>query len=147
VLFTLLLAATATANAQETPTPGPVVETETVNCTAEVVGFPAFSAYVDVAFTIYDGDPEYTILGFSNARGTVADDGDDTTWYFLTDYTGGGQLAPEGPPNVVVDGSATMVRLRWSWELALAGIGVGAPGWYADGRTPVSCSETTYVGI
>jgi len=142
LLFALLLAVPAAAHADHHPEPS----VETVSCTSTVDGWPAFSSLVDVSYTIYEGDREYTILDFFNPRGTVADDGETDVWYFVSDFTGGGELAPNGPPNVVVHGDATIVRLRWSWELALVGVGVGAPGWYVDGKTPVSCSDTTYVG-
>ena len=65
-----------------------------------------------MAFTVYPGDHEYTILGFSQGYGTVADDGDPNTDYEVRGYAGGGEVAPEGPPNVVVYGSATLVRWR-----------------------------------
>jgi hypothetical protein len=120
LLFGLLLAVPAAANAQQTPTPEPVVETETATCEAQVAGWPTFYANVDVAFTVYPGDPN--------------------TDYEVRGYAGGGEVAPEGPPNVVVHGSATLVR--WRWE------GWGWFGhWVEDGQTPVSCRETTYVGI
>jgi hypothetical protein len=142
LLFTLLLAVPAAANAQATPTPTPepVVETDTATCEAQVAGWPTFYANVDAAFTLYPGDREYTILSFFNARGTVADDGDDNTQFELRGYTGGGEVAPGGPPNVVVHGSATMVRWRWSWL-------PWSWGWYEDGQTAMSCGLTTYVGI
>jgi hypothetical protein len=136
LLCTLPLALPAAADAQEPP----VVETDTVSCAAQVDGYPTFSANIDVIYVLYEGDREYTVLDLDRAHGTVADDGDSSTRYELEGYVGGAEVAPEGPPNVVVHGSATMVRLRWSWW-------PWSWGWYKDGRTEVSCRATTYFGI
>jgi hypothetical protein len=136
--FALLLAVPAAAHADHHPEPSE----EPVSCTGQVDGWPAFSILVDVSYTIYDGDNEYTILGISSPRGDVVDDGDATTFHYLTDFTGGGQVVPEGPPYVTVDAGATMVRLRWDWRLWALGL----YPWFVDGTTPVSCQNTDYVG-